>query len=47
MLLNETQRAIQDAVRDFAQDRIRPQARAFEAAGGYPKPCSPNWRRWG
>jgi alkylation response protein AidB-like acyl-CoA dehydrogenase len=36
MLLNETQRAIQDAVRDFAQDRIRPQARAFETAGGYP-----------
>lgn len=36
MLLNETQRAIQDAVREFAQDRIRPQARAFEAAGGYP-----------
>jgi alkylation response protein AidB-like acyl-CoA dehydrogenase len=36
MLLNETQRAIRDAVRDFAQDRVRPQARAFEAAGGYP-----------
>jgi len=36
MLLNETQRAIRDAVRDFAQDRVRPQAHAFEAAGGYP-----------
>src|SRR5579872_2825148 len=38
MLLSETQRAIQDAVRDFAQDRVRPQARSFEAAGGYPAP---------
>ena len=37
MLLNETQQAIQDSVRDFAQDRIRPKARDFEKAGGYPK----------
>lgn len=37
MLLNETQQAIQDSVRDFAQDRIRPKARDFERAGGYPK----------
>ncbi|MGZ5925539.1 MAG: acyl-CoA dehydrogenase family protein [Rhizomicrobium sp.] len=36
MLPNETQRAIQDTVREFAQDRIRPKARVFEAAGGYP-----------
>lgn len=36
MLLNETQQSIQDMVRDFAQERIRPQARAFEAAKGYP-----------
>lgn len=36
MLLNETQTAIRDMVRDFAQDRIRPNAAAFEAAGGYP-----------
>jgi alkylation response protein AidB-like acyl-CoA dehydrogenase len=36
MLPNETQRAIQDTVRAFAQDRVRPKARAFEAAGGYP-----------
>jgi alkylation response protein AidB-like acyl-CoA dehydrogenase len=36
MLPNETQRAIQDTVREFAQDRVRPKARAFEAAGGYP-----------
>jgi alkylation response protein AidB-like acyl-CoA dehydrogenase len=36
MLLNETQTAIRDMVRDFAQDRIRPHAVAFEAAGGYP-----------
>jgi alkylation response protein AidB-like acyl-CoA dehydrogenase len=38
MLLNETQQAIRDTVRDFAQARIRPKARAFEAAGGYPLP---------
>ncbi|HEY2835044.1 MAG TPA: acyl-CoA dehydrogenase family protein [Rhizomicrobium sp.] len=37
MLLNETQQAIQDSVRDFAQERIRPRAREFEKAGGYPK----------
>jgi hypothetical protein len=36
MLPNETQRAIQDTVREFAQDRVRPKARVFEAAGGYP-----------
>lgn len=37
MLLNETQQAIQDSVRDFAQERIRPKARDFEKAGGYPR----------
>lgn len=36
MILDETQTAIRDMVRDFAQDRIRPNAAAFEAAGGYP-----------
>jgi alkylation response protein AidB-like acyl-CoA dehydrogenase len=36
MLLNETQQTIQDTVRAFSQERIRPQARAFEAAKGYP-----------
>ena len=36
MLLSETQQTIQDTVRAFAQERIRPQARAFEAAKGYP-----------
>src|ERR1700712_1760140 len=36
MILNETQTAIQDAVRSFAQERIRPQSVAFEAAKGYP-----------
>ena len=36
MLLNETQQTIQDTVRAFAQERIRPQARAFETAKGYP-----------
>jgi alkylation response protein AidB-like acyl-CoA dehydrogenase len=37
MILTETQLAIQDAVRDFAQDRIRPNSAAYEAAGGYPE----------
>lgn len=36
MLLSETQTAVRDAVRDFAQERLRPQSAAFEAAGGYP-----------
>jgi alkylation response protein AidB-like acyl-CoA dehydrogenase len=36
MVLSETQAAIRDAVRDFAQERLRPQAFAFEAAKGYP-----------
>lgn len=36
MLLTETQQSIQDMVRAFAQERIRPQARAFEAAKAYP-----------
>jgi alkylation response protein AidB-like acyl-CoA dehydrogenase len=37
MLLTETQRAISDAVRSFAQERVRPHAAAFEAAGAYPQ----------
>lgn len=37
MLLNETQRAIQDSVRTFVQERIRPRAHDFERAGGYPR----------
>ena len=36
MLLNETQSAIRDAVRAFAQDRIRPNSFAFESAKAYP-----------
>ncbi|MBN8843751.1 MAG: acyl-CoA dehydrogenase family protein [Sphingomonadales bacterium] len=36
MILSETQQAIADAVRDFAQDRIRPHAMEHEAAGGFP-----------
>jgi alkylation response protein AidB-like acyl-CoA dehydrogenase len=35
-LLNETQAAIRDAVRAFAQERIKPHSAAFEAEGGYP-----------
>jgi alkylation response protein AidB-like acyl-CoA dehydrogenase len=34
--MNETQQAISDAVRAFAQARIRPHSFAFEAAGAYP-----------
>lgn len=37
MLLSDTQIAIRDAVRDFAQERIRPHAAAFESQGGYPQ----------
>lgn len=37
MILTETQLAIQDAVRGFAQDRIKPNSAAYEAAGGYPE----------
>ncbi|MBP6031092.1 MAG: acyl-CoA dehydrogenase family protein [Sphingobium sp.] len=36
MILTETQSAIRDGVRAFAQDRIRPNSAAYEAAGGYP-----------
>ncbi len=36
MILNDTQQAIRDAVRDFAQAEIRPRSQAFEAAGAYP-----------
>jgi len=36
MILTETQSAIQEAVRAFAQERIRPNSQAFEAAKGYP-----------
>lgn len=36
MVLTETQQAIADAVREFAQERIRPQTLRFEADGGYP-----------
>lgn len=35
-MLTEIQLAIRDTVRDFAQERIRPNAAGFEAAGGYP-----------
>jgi alkylation response protein AidB-like acyl-CoA dehydrogenase len=36
MLLSSTQQAIADSVREFAQARIRPYARRFEADGCYP-----------
>lgn len=36
MILTETQQAIAEAVRDFAQERIRPRSQQFEADGGYP-----------
>src|SRR3546814_20043180 len=37
MILNETQQAIRDAVRAFAQERIKPRSAAFETARGYPR----------
>ncbi len=36
MMLNETQLAVRDAVRAFAQERVRPASAAFERAHGYP-----------
>lgn len=36
MILTETQQAIAEAVRSFAQERIRPLSQQFEANGGYP-----------
>lgn len=37
MMLTETQQAVRDAVRDFAQERIKPHSVAFEEARGYPR----------
>ncbi len=37
MILTETQAAVRDMVRDFAQERLRPRSAEFEAAGGYPE----------
>lgn len=37
MVLTETQRAIQEAVRDFAQTQVRPSVQEFEREGAYPK----------
>ena len=36
MMLNETQVAIRDGVRAFAQERIRPYSAGYERDGGYP-----------
>jgi alkylation response protein AidB-like acyl-CoA dehydrogenase len=36
MILNETQTAIRDAVRAYAQAEIRPRSASFEQQGGYP-----------
>lgn len=36
MILTETQQAIADAVRHYAQTRLRPDTMKFEAAGAYP-----------
>ncbi|RJG58000.1 hypothetical protein D0Z70_00015 [Sphingobium terrigena] len=35
-MLSETQVAIRDLVRGFAQERVRPHSQRFEAEGGYP-----------
>ncbi|MBO9580104.1 MAG: acyl-CoA dehydrogenase family protein [Sphingobium sp.] len=36
MILNETQQAVREAIRAFAQEQVRPRSAQFEAAGGYP-----------
>lgn len=35
-MLNEIQRSVRDMVRDFAQEQLRPNSVAYEAARGYP-----------
>jgi alkylation response protein AidB-like acyl-CoA dehydrogenase len=36
MILSPEQSAIRDAVRDYAQERIRPRSATFESSGGFP-----------
>jgi alkylation response protein AidB-like acyl-CoA dehydrogenase len=36
MILTETQQAVQEAIRAFAQEQVKPRSAQFEAAGGYP-----------
>jgi len=36
MILSETQQAVQEAIRAFAQEQVKPRSAQFEAAGGYP-----------
>lgn len=36
MILTDTQASIRDAIRSYAQNRIRPRSHEFETAGGYP-----------
>ncbi|MBO9669604.1 MAG: acyl-CoA dehydrogenase family protein [Sphingobium sp.] len=36
MILNDTQKAVQEAIRAFAQEEVKPRSAQFEAAGGYP-----------
>lgn len=37
MILSEVQQAVRDTARAFARERVRPNAAAYEAAGGYPE----------
>ncbi len=37
MIVSETQEAIRDAVRAYAQADIKPHSARFEADGGYPE----------
>ncbi len=36
MILTETQQAVQEAIRAFSQEQVKPRSAQFEAAGGYP-----------
>lgn len=36
MILTDTQQAVQEAIRAFAQEEVKPRSAQFEAAGGYP-----------
>ena len=47
MLLNEEQTLIRDAARAFAQEQVAPHARAWESAGGIPRPLLAEMGRLG
>ncbi|WP_068086734.1 acyl-CoA dehydrogenase family protein [Novosphingobium rosa] len=47
MILSDTQQAVQEMVRDFAQQRLYPNALRYEADGGYPSDLFPEMAQLG